>query len=61
MNPYPHMKDEEVLDSAEDHAKAQEVLAAQSPEDFTHWHHMGLAWLIRELAARLKDVKHQAP
>lgn len=43
----------ELLARAERFALAQEQYAAQASEDSQHWHHVGLANLLRELACAL--------
>ena len=54
-NLFSNKTDEELLKSAEGFALAQEDLAGKANEDFTHWHHVGLADLIKELSTRLKN------
>lgn len=52
-NPWQDKTDAELIASAGEFAAAQEKLAASCGEDFTHWHHRSVAWLLHELAARL--------
>jgi hypothetical protein len=53
-NPWRAKTDDELLHSADEFAAAQEQMAARAAEDSEHWHHRAVAWLLHELAARLR-------
>ncbi len=53
-NIYHSKTDGELVAAAGEHAIAQQHLAANAQEDSQHWHHVALAQLLEELAARLR-------
>jgi hypothetical protein len=48
--------DAEVIAALDKFAVAQEHLAANCGEDWTHWHHMACAHLYAEAATRLRKA-----
>lgn len=48
---------EQLISDAEKFAAAQEDLAGRASEDSQHWHHVAVAGLLRELAARIRRLE----
>jgi hypothetical protein len=53
-NPWHDKTDAELLQGAEKFAEAQVQMASRTNEDMTHWHHRSVAWLLTEMALRLR-------